>query len=138
MQNLINLQRDLIMGDECCYPEPKNLHRNVIMTISPYYLNGYWVFDDAATGLVQEGLVAGADILCDEIDEKTGADGKISVVFGAIPFPGWKYHLSLKETIDEGRSGSTYERLDGPDVWLCPNLLLFFKEPPKDIYIDYK
>ena len=38
---------------------------NAVSVISPYRLEGAWVFDDASAGLVREPFICGADKILD-------------------------------------------------------------------------
>ena len=42
---------------------------NALSVIFPYRLEGVWVFDDAATGLVREPFISGADNILDVLTE---------------------------------------------------------------------
>jgi hypothetical protein len=42
---------------------------NALFVILPYKLEGMWVFDDAATGLVREPFISGADKILDVLTE---------------------------------------------------------------------
>ena len=42
---------------------------NAVSVIFPYRLEGVWVFDDAAAGLVREPFISGADIILDVLTE---------------------------------------------------------------------
>jgi hypothetical protein len=45
--------------------EPQQIKKNVVSVILPYRLEGVWVFDDAAVGLVREPFISGADNILD-------------------------------------------------------------------------
>ena len=63
---------------------------NALSVIFPYRLEGVWVFDDAATGLVREPFISGADTILDVLAEHipNAVDG-FKIVFSARPFPGY-------------------------------------------------
>jgi len=63
---------------------------NAVSIIFPYRLEGVWVFDDAATGLVREPFISGADKILDVLTEciPDAANG-FKVIFSAEPFPGY-------------------------------------------------
>jgi hypothetical protein len=63
---------------------------NAVSVIFPYRLEGVWVFDDAATGLVQELFISGADNILDVLTEHIpeAANG-FKIIFSARPFPGY-------------------------------------------------
>jgi hypothetical protein len=100
---------------------------NSIRAIVPYRWNGLWVFDDKETGLVREAFVSGADLLCEQLCH---GENSFTLLFSDIPFPGYQMHLTLKHRCGVGH---TYQTL-GQEAWLCPALLLYFKEAPANIY----
>ena len=95
------------------------------------------MFDDPAVGLVREPFVCGADRM---IDVATGhipnADRGFLAVFSASPFP--DAQIVLERTREEG--GGNYYRWaeKGMEGWLCPALLLYFKQPPEKLYVQVK
>ncbi len=69
-----------------------------------------WVFDDSRVGLVQEPLVAGTDKMIDRVVEDIpNAERGFTVIFSG-----------------------------GMEGWLCPALLRYFSEAPKQIYVQVK
>ncbi len=110
---------------------------NVINIISPYRCHGMWVFDDPKVGLVQEPFVGGADTLIDEATAHiANAASGFVMVFSEHPFPGSNFHLTWQQ---QSGSGNIYFSPDfGKEGWLCPALLRYFEQPPKDIYIQIK
>jgi hypothetical protein len=110
---------------------------NTINVIAPYKYHGIWVFDDARVGLTQEPFVSGADVLIDRAVAKIpDAESGFLLLFSASPFPGHELRLEWRR-IDVG--GNWYYcpefRLEG---WLCPALLRYFEEAPKQIYVQVK
>ena len=107
---------------------------NSIMVISPYRYNGTWVFDDRRTGLVREPFVAGVpemiDILVADIPD--AADG-FRLTFSAQEFPDYEQKLHW---LRHDGSGNTYQ-LEGTNMegWLCPALLKYYADPPREIYV---
>ncbi len=99
-----------------------------------------WVFDDAATGLVKEAFVGGADTILDRATEMLGADPKkgINVAFSSKPFPGHQIVLEHRRA-DSNEVGNYYYcpkfDLEG---WFCPALLLYFPKPPAKIYAEFR
>jgi len=64
---------------------------NSIMAIHPCKHHGLWVFDDPATGLVQEPLIAGADVIIERLAAGIpNADAGFTLVFSTNPFPGYQ------------------------------------------------
>lgn len=109
---------------------------NSIMMIKPYKDQGQWMFDDPTVGLQRELLIAGADTMLDILSE--GKDS-LTIVFSKTKFPGSEMELELMSTVDEGEGGTVYRWEEKKhNVWLCPALLLYFKEPPKNIFIKVK
>ena len=123
---------------------------NQINVIAPYRHLGGWAFDDDATGLLREPFVAGADVAIDKIVNQLGIKGdKIKMIFSAGEFPG--YHVKLDYlTMDVLDNGDLYT-IEGTDqftkevgeywegdafvLWLCPALLKYFDDAPKEIYV---
>jgi hypothetical protein len=108
---------------------------NVLHVIFPYRLEGVWVFDDAATGLVREPFISGADNILDVLAEHIpdAADG-FKIVFSARPFPGYTARFVWTRAEYEGNWYRWPERqMEG---WLCPALLKYFESPPKEIFVQ--
>jgi len=112
-------------------------NNNSIQAIHPYNHEGMWVFDDAAVGLVKEPFVAGADLIMDRLAEQVpdGRDG-FTLIFSELPFPG--HQVSL-EWLHEECGGNVY-RCNELDMvgWLCPALLKYFDEAPRQIYAEVR
>ncbi len=106
---------------------------NFMRVIFPYKLEGAWVFDDAAMELVQEPFVFGADDMIEWLVESIpdAADG-FKLLFSHQPFPGFQ---ARADWVREEMEGNWY-RLEEPPMegWLCPALLKYFENPPKEIY----
>src|SRR5260370_40099602 len=63
---------------------------NVVSVIFPYRLEGVWVFDAAAPGLVPEPFISGADKILDVLTERIpDAANGCKIIFSARPFPGY-------------------------------------------------
>jgi hypothetical protein len=110
---------------------------NAINVISSYKHYGMWVFDDSRVGLVQEPFVAGADKMIDRVvaDIPDAARG-FTLVFSATKFPGHQYRLDWQRS-DNGGNWYFSEQL-GIEGWLCPALLQYFSEAPRQLYIQVK
>jgi hypothetical protein len=110
---------------------------NAINVISPYKHLGMWVFDDARVGLAREPFVAGADTMIDRVVAGIpNADQGFTLIFSASPFPGHQHRLDWRRADAEGNWYHSEElKLEG---WLCPALLLYFKEAPKQLYVQVK
>jgi hypothetical protein len=105
--------------------------------IHPYSHEGMWVFDDAAVGLVKEPFVSGADRIIDRLAEQVpDARNGFILIFSELPFPG--HQVSL-EWLREECGGNVY-RCNELDMvgWLCPALLKYFNEPPKQIHAEVR
>jgi Family of unknown function (DUF6717) len=107
---------------------------NFLRVISPYKYESAWVFDDPDVDLVREPFVFGADTMLDWLTEAIpeAAHGFL-LYFAPGPFPGSQ--LALRWVQEE--SGGNWYRLDDPPMegWLCPALLKYFDQPPKEIYV---
>jgi uncharacterized protein DUF6717 len=110
---------------------------NAINVIAPYKHHGMWVFDDPRVGLVQEPFVAGADTMIDRVvADIPDAEHGFTMIFSTTPFPGHQYRLDWRR---EESGGNIYHaeklKLEG---WLCPALLRYFPEAPKQLYVQVK
>jgi uncharacterized protein DUF6717 len=108
---------------------------NAINVIVPYKKYGMWVFDDSRVGLVEEPFVGGADTMIDRVvADIPGAERGFNLIFSATPFPGHQFRLDWRR---EDGTGNWYysDKLD-QEGWLCPALLRYFSEPPKELYVQ--
>lgn len=115
-----------------------NNMNNSIMIIHPYWLHGTWVFDDKSTGLVAEPFVSGIPeiimaLLIKESINPINAQNGFTAIFSATPFPEYTGVLNHIES-DEYGVGNWYQYEDMKG-WLCPALMLYFSEAPKQIYV---
>jgi hypothetical protein len=110
---------------------------NTINVIAPYKYLGMWVFDDARVGLVQEPFVSGADVLIDRaVADIPDAQAGFLLLFSASPFLGHQFRLEWRRRDVDGNWYYSPEfRLEG---WLCPALLKYFEQAPKEIYVQVK
>ena len=111
---------------------------NALMVIFPYRHKGMWVFDAEDVGLRKEPFVSGADTIIDYAVDTLGIQNArkgFRLVFSANPFP--DYPLKL-DWLREGDGGNWYasEQFD-MEGWLCPALLKYFEEAPKEIYARF-
>ena len=107
---------------------------NFLRVISPYKYESSWVFDDPDADLFREPFVLGADIILDWLtDSIPNAEQGFLLYFAPGPFPGFRQVLHW---VREEYEGNWY-KLDDPPMegWLCPALLKYFDEPPKQIYV---
>jgi hypothetical protein len=106
---------------------------NAISVIFPYRYNGQWVFDDEATGLRQEPLILGIDLMLDKATvEIPNASQGFKLFFSPLPFPGYTVKLEWRRT----EFGGNWYWCDqyGIEGWLCPALFKYFDQAPTDIY----
>ena len=115
---------------------------NSLMQIKPYRTApaNAWSFDDENVGLVAEPFVAGVPQMIDAMLMVQGINDvqECTLLFGAMPFPGHQVKLVW---LEEESGGNWYEmEVEGMDSkmtgWLCPALLKYFKEAPKEIYVS--
>ena len=109
---------------------------NQIQVIAPYWLESVqtWVFDDPATGLVQEPFVSGVPEMIDDlVSDIPDARRGFRLFFSAQPFPGLQRRL---EWVREEMGGNWY-KVDHPTMegWLCPALFRYFEAAPAELYV---
>jgi hypothetical protein len=110
---------------------------NAINVIAPYKHLGMWVFDDPRVGLVQEPFVAGADTMIDRVVAAIpDAERGFTMIFSSEPFPGHQYRLEWRRT--DGSGNWYYAPQLDMEGWLCPALLRYFSEAPKELYVQIK
>ncbi len=114
---------------------PQNM--NSLMAIHPYKIQGTWVFDDPAVGLVQEPFVSGADVLIDRmVADIPDAESGVTLVFSANPFPGYQHEFERRR---EEYGGNWYfseeYQLEG---WLCPALFKYFAAAPEKLFVQLR
>ena len=110
---------------------------NAINVIAPYKHHGMWVFDDQRVGLLQEPFVSGADTMIDRVvADLPNPEHGFTLVFSATPFPGHQYRLDWRRA--EGGGNWYYAEQLGMEGWLCPALLRYFSEPPKELYVQIR
>jgi hypothetical protein len=107
---------------------------NSLLVIAPYRHAGTWVFDDRARGLKKEPFVAGIPELIDQlVADIPDADEGFRLTFGIQEFPGYEDRLVW---LRKGSSGNWYRsETFKAEGWLCPALLKYFPEAPKEIYV---
>ena len=110
-----------------------------MLSIYTYRHDGLWVFDDDSTGLRQEPFVSGADTMIDAVikaKEIPNAARGFALTFSDAPFPG--HEVELRWLRADPVEGNWYEATIGGrriEGWLCPALLLYFKEAPRRIFV---
>ena len=108
---------------------------NEITVIAPCKHHGMWVFDDPRVGLVQEPFVAGADAMIDRVvADIPDAEHGFTLIFSSSPFPGHQYRLDWQR--EEGGGNWYYAEQLEIAGWLCPALLRYFPQAPKQLYVQ--
>lgn len=121
------------------------------LLVYPHF--GGWAFDDAEHGLVAEPFVMGADKVIQVLFEAFIMHGvkaqpfPFLVEFDKDPFMAWQLRLGWRKHDDQCSAtidgvGDWYEVEVGArgehglplQAWLCPALLHYFPEAPKEIY----
>ena len=106
---------------------------NAIIVIHPYRHAGTWVFDDSRTGVVREPFVSGVPEMIDKlVQDIPDAEKGFRLFFSAQPFP--DYTLKLVWRREEFGGNWYYSEKYNSEGWLCPALLKYFKEAPKELY----
>jgi hypothetical protein len=102
---------------------------NAVAVIFPYRLEGVWVFDDAAAGLVREPFISGADRILDVLTECIpDASNGFKIIFSAKPFPGYTTRFVWTRAEYEGnwyrcRSGTWKDGCARPSSNISKSLL---------------
>ena len=110
------------------------------LVLHPYLLHGScWVFDDERTGLKEEAFVCGmTEMISRVVEAKHIPDAArgFAMTFSDRPFAGHDVELGFVRP--EPGGGNWYagtvggSRMEG---WLCPALLLYFRDPPARIFV---
>ena len=113
-------------------PEPTP---DAVLVIKPYRHGDAWVFDDTATGLVQEPFVAGIREMIDRLAAGIPrATEGFRLLFAAHPFPDHQVELTWVRT--DPVEGNWYRADDtGEEGWLCPALFCYFPAAASKIYV---
>ena len=109
---------------------------NQIQVLAPYWLESArtWVFDDPATGLLQEPFVSGVpEMINDLVRDIPNARQRFRLLFSAAPFPGYQRRL---EWVRKEYGGNWY-RADQLEMegWLCPALFKYFEDVPATLFV---
>ena len=135
-------------------PEKTDFQKIGVNTIRPYKCDGRWVFKSAGgvvydmapaqlTDMALSPIVVGADRLimtgC-KLKNIENPENGFLVLFSEQWFPGCDVKLVLKENKFDGwlydvESEELQGLLPGQGAWLCPYMTMFYKEPPKTIYL---
>lgn len=117
-----------------CRPDPVVPASNSMLVIMPYKHAGTWVFDEPRLGLEQEPFVVGIPRMIDRlVTDIPDADQGFRLIFSAQEFPGYTHKLLWRRK-ESGGNWYYCPRFD-EEGWLCPALLKFFREAPKEIYV---
>lgn len=112
-----------------------------ILTLYPYLYPGTdcWVFDDARTGLKEEAFVEGTSEMITRVVESKGiprASKGFLLTFSDEPFDG--HDVVRRWSREDAGGGNWYEGEvlgEWMENWLCPALLLYFENPPEQLYV---
>lgn len=97
--------------------------------------NKSWIFDDPTFGIKKEPFVMGTSELIDVIKQKKKIKKEeLEIIASDVAFEGCKKTVLLHH--DKETKWSKYFSKDYGDHFLCPVLLTYFKEPPKELYFD--
>ena len=112
-----------------------------VLTLCPYLIDrSCWVFDDERTGLSEEAFVLGAtDMITALVEAKAIPDAQqgFALTFSGQAFDGYDVRLVWQRPDPSGQ-GNWYagEVVGRPmECWLCPALLLYFVDPPREIFV---
>lgn len=114
---------------------------NHLFKLNAYFKAGLWMFDDEFRDIYEEPFVAGADRLFDEMSGRIHDHTitECAIVFAHTPIPDADVHAVLSH--GDGWDGHYYnvkrfkQELLGFQFWLCPALLAFYDEAPKNIFV---
>ncbi len=110
---------------------------NTINVIAPYKYLDMWVFDDPRVGLSQEPFVSGTDTMIDKVVTNIpDAERGFVMLFSETAFPGHQLRLEWRRQ-DGGGNWYFSPQLE-MEGWLCPALFKYFKEAPKEMYVQVK
>jgi len=110
------------------------LMTNVLMVVTPYWHQGFWVFDDESAGLCKEPFVCGVPEMIDDlVEEIPNARSGFRLLFSSAPFPGYQRELTW---VREEYEGNWY-KLESQQIegWLCPALFRYFESAPERLYV---
>lgn len=107
---------------------------NALMVITPYKYQGTWVFDDPAVDLSHEPFIAGIDTMIDKaVSRIPNAEKGFRAIFSARDFPGSDFKLEWRR--EESGGNWYYSDQFQMEGWLCPALLKYFQNAPREIYV---
>ena len=108
------------------------------LTIYPYRLRDYWVFDDPKPGLKEEAFVCGASEMISRLvsaKKIPRAEQGFALTFSGRPFTAYDVVLALLRP-DELEGNWYHGHVSGlrMECWLCPALFCYFPTAPENIY----
>lgn len=114
---------------------------NKLFTLSAFFKDGLWMFNDPRRDIYEEPFIAGADIMFDVMSKRIDRPeiNFCFILFANAPLPTCDVHA--KHLKPDGYGGHVYcvkqftDQLIGFEFWLCPALLKFFPEAPKDLFV---
>lgn len=110
---------------------------NSINIIKPYKYLDMWVFDDEKLGLLQEPFISGADTLIDKATESIpNAENGFILIFSKDYIPDTDICLEWRRADNAGNW--YYSKEFNIEGWLCPALLKYFPNAPKNLYVKVK
>ncbi len=113
----------------------KNYHNNAVHKIELYKQGNTWVFDDKHLELVAEAFVCGASEAIQYLVDKVSEDKKKpTIIFGEV-LGEYDIKIDLKEDLGTNAWYTMFSPDGNMDLWLCPVLTRYFKNPPETIYI---
>lgn len=119
---------------------------NAINIIKPYKWEGMWVFDDFERGLVREPFVSGIPEIIEfglKIKGIENGENGFLLLFSDSEFKGADIILewvTFECNGDIYRVAEVTGEIEIPNMegWLCPALRKYYKDAPKNIYIQVK
>ncbi len=105
-----------------------------VLTLTPYWYNNTWVFDDPRFGLTREAFVKGTPEMIDTfVKDIPNARAGFQLTFSQKSFPGYQKKITWVKQLD---GGNVY-RCDDPPMqgWLCPELFRYFTKTPKELFV---
>jgi hypothetical protein len=87
--------------------------------------------------LAQEPFISGADTMIDRVVETIpDAERGFTLIFSSGSFPGHQFRSEWRRP--DGSGNWYYAPALEMEGWLCPALLRYFSEAPKELYVQVK
>jgi len=128
------------------FVECEPLHQTAdVLTLHPYRRphERSWAFDDQRTGLYREAFVRGITEMIDRVVEVKGianANRGVTLTISRTPFDGHDARL-LWQKVEHDWNMHAWNMYAGEvcgehmEGWLCPALLQYFPEAPRELYV---